>query len=122
MIARGDVIMSLILVSRKMEDFVTWVDSSKIKHHIMKYNDKVCYALMSSMYTLMYVCSLTTLIFSDLNCLWIQLVGASVSRVFSLHVYLYLILQFNTQLYLFVILSHLSFARPATLLNSFTDA
>ncbi|KAL2911153.1 U3 small nucleolar ribonucleoprotein imp3 [Polyrhizophydium stewartii] len=29
------------LVSRNMEDFITWVDSSKIKHKIMKYNDKL---------------------------------------------------------------------------------
>lgn len=29
------------LVSRQMEDFVTWVDSSKIKRNILKYNDKL---------------------------------------------------------------------------------
>lgn len=29
------------LVTRNMEDFVTWVDNSKIKAHIMKFNDKV---------------------------------------------------------------------------------
>lgn len=29
------------LVTRSMEDFVTWVDTSKIKRKIMKYNDKV---------------------------------------------------------------------------------
>ena len=29
------------LVTRSYEDFVTWVDSSKIKRHIMKYNDKL---------------------------------------------------------------------------------
>ncbi len=29
------------LVTRNREDFVTWVDSSKIKTKIMKYNDKV---------------------------------------------------------------------------------
>jgi U3 small nucleolar ribonucleoprotein protein IMP3 len=29
------------LVSRSFEDFVTWVDSSKIKRTIMKYNDKL---------------------------------------------------------------------------------
>lgn len=27
--------------SRNMEDFVTWVDSSKIKRNIMKYRDKL---------------------------------------------------------------------------------
>lgn len=29
------------LVTRSMEDFVTWVDSSKIKRTVMKYNDKL---------------------------------------------------------------------------------
>ena len=29
------------LVTRTMEDYVTWVDPSKIKKHIMKYNDKL---------------------------------------------------------------------------------
>lgn len=29
------------LVNRTMEDFVTWVDTSKIKRKILKYNDKV---------------------------------------------------------------------------------
>ena len=29
------------LVSRSLEDFVTWVDSSKIKRKILKYNDKL---------------------------------------------------------------------------------
>ena len=29
------------LVTRSMEDFVTWVDSSKIKRNIMKYRDKL---------------------------------------------------------------------------------
>ncbi|CAO3691463.1 unnamed protein product [Rhizopus stolonifer] len=29
------------LVSRSMEDYVTWVDTSKIKRKIMKYNDKL---------------------------------------------------------------------------------
>ena len=27
--------------TRNMEDFVTWVDSSKIKRNIMKYRDKL---------------------------------------------------------------------------------
>lgn len=27
------------LVVRNMEDYITWVDSSKIKKHIMEYND-----------------------------------------------------------------------------------
>ncbi|KAJ1798446.1 U3 small nucleolar ribonucleoprotein imp3, partial [Coemansia sp. RSA 2399] len=29
------------LVTRNMEDFVTWVDTSKIKRKILKYNDKL---------------------------------------------------------------------------------
>nr|POF27644.1 u3 small nucleolar ribonucleoprotein imp3 [Quercus suber] len=29
------------LVTRNMEDFVTWVDSSKIKRNVMKYRDKL---------------------------------------------------------------------------------
>ena len=29
------------LVTRNMEDFVTWVDSSKIKRDVLKYRDKL---------------------------------------------------------------------------------
>ena len=29
------------LVTRSMEDFVTWVDTSKIKRNVMQYNDKL---------------------------------------------------------------------------------
>lgn len=29
------------LVTRNMEDYVTWVDTSKIKRKIMKYNEKL---------------------------------------------------------------------------------
>lgn len=32
---------SAFLVTRNMEDFVTWVDSSKIKRNILKYRDKL---------------------------------------------------------------------------------
>uniref|UniRef100_A0A8C2JSJ0 IMP U3 small nucleolar ribonucleoprotein 3 n=1 Tax=Cyprinus carpio TaxID=7962 RepID=A0A8C2JSJ0_CYPCA len=28
---------------RSLEDFVTWVDSSKIKQHVMNYNEEVCH-------------------------------------------------------------------------------
>lgn len=28
------------LITRTMEDFVTWVDSSKIRQHVLEYNDK----------------------------------------------------------------------------------
>ncbi len=30
---------------RSMEDFVTWVDSSKIKQHVMNYNEEVCLSI-----------------------------------------------------------------------------
>ena len=29
------------LVTRNMEDFVTWVDTSKIKRKVLQYNDKL---------------------------------------------------------------------------------
>lgn len=29
------------LVTRNMEDFITWVDSSKIKRKVLQYNDKL---------------------------------------------------------------------------------
>jgi len=32
---------SAFLVTRNMEDFVTWVDSSKIKRNILKYRDRL---------------------------------------------------------------------------------
>ncbi len=28
-------------VDRNMEDYITWVDSSKIRQHILKYNDEL---------------------------------------------------------------------------------
>lgn len=30
-----------LLVTRTLEDFVTWVDSSKIKQHVLEYNGMV---------------------------------------------------------------------------------
>ena len=38
---------------RHMEDFVTWVDTSKLKRTIMQYNDEVCFNLFY------FHCSLT---------------------------------------------------------------
>lgn len=35
------VLIWFCFVSRNMEDFVTWVDSSKIKQHVMNYNEEV---------------------------------------------------------------------------------
>lgn len=32
---------SAFLVTRSMEDFVTWVDTSKIKRKVLQYNDKL---------------------------------------------------------------------------------
>ena len=29
------------IVTRAMEDYITWVDTSRIKRHVMKYNDKL---------------------------------------------------------------------------------
>ena len=29
------------LVGRQREDFVTWVDNSKIRRHVLEYNDKL---------------------------------------------------------------------------------
>ena len=29
------------LITRTMEDFVTWVDTSKIRRKVLKYNDKL---------------------------------------------------------------------------------
>lgn len=43
------------LVSRTLEDFVTWVDSSKIRRHVMEYNNMVrniinyCFTTKSSL-------------------------------------------------------------------------
>jgi U3 small nucleolar ribonucleoprotein protein IMP3 len=30
-----------MLITRKMEDFVTWVDTSRIRRQVHKYNDKL---------------------------------------------------------------------------------
>lgn len=37
----ADTITVTFLNVRHMEDFVTWVDSSKIKQHVMNYNEEV---------------------------------------------------------------------------------
>jgi len=41
-----------------MEDFITWVDSSKIKQHVMNYNEEVCGRILGAsscgVYTLLY--------------------------------------------------------------------
>ena len=41
------------LVTRSREDFVTWVDSSKIKTKILDYNDKVFDFRLKSSWTIM---------------------------------------------------------------------
>jgi hypothetical protein len=35
-------LLRLGFFSRHMEDFVTWVDTSKLKRTVMRYNDEVC--------------------------------------------------------------------------------
>lgn len=42
------------LVTRAMEDAVTWVDSSKIKRKVMQYNNKVNFNLTLSWTTMIY--------------------------------------------------------------------
>jgi len=37
----GDIENLVLTFGRNMEDFVTWVDSSKIKRNILKYRDKL---------------------------------------------------------------------------------
>jgi hypothetical protein len=32
-------------VNRNLEDFVTWVDTSAIRRHVMEYNEMVCTSL-----------------------------------------------------------------------------
>ena len=44
------------LVTRHMEDFVTWVDTSKLKRTVMAYNDEVCISFMFSMSYRMIEC------------------------------------------------------------------
>ena len=41
MVAVEALATGLLTKNRNMEDFVTWVDSSKIKRNIMKYRDKL---------------------------------------------------------------------------------
>lgn len=41
--------------SRNMEDFVTWVDTSKIKQHVMNYNDEVCFLLSHALQLLHFI-------------------------------------------------------------------
>jgi U3 small nucleolar ribonucleoprotein protein IMP3 len=41
MFVRGEGMSADVLGRRNMEDFVTWVDSSKIKRNVLKYRDKL---------------------------------------------------------------------------------
>lgn len=45
-----------LLVTRTLEDFVTWVDSSKIRQHVLEYNGLVSFAVS-------YICKLQLIIF-----------------------------------------------------------
>lgn len=38
------------IVSRTLEDFVTWVDNSAIRKHVLEYNDLVCLKFELKMY------------------------------------------------------------------------
>ena len=40
-----------------MEDFVTWVDTSKLKRTIARYNDEVRTLFQGADETLIYICS-----------------------------------------------------------------
>lgn len=53
------------LVTRNLEDFVTWVDSSKIRQHVLEYNGEVKIiksGLMDtrSIISIIYLCSITS--------------------------------------------------------------
>lgn len=54
-----------------MEDFVTWVDSSKIKQHVLNYNDEVSsgFAFSFALHTRfrIFVVCLTKTLFSSLS-------------------------------------------------------
>lgn len=54
---------------RNMEDFVTWVDSSKIRQHVLNYNDEVSsgFAFSPALHTrvMTFVVRLTKMLFSS---------------------------------------------------------
>ena len=52
-----------------MEDFVTWVDTSKLKRTVMAYNDEVSSSVYSPMFPLTEFSS-TILICYELSFLW----------------------------------------------------
>lgn len=41
--------MLICFYFRGLEDFITWVNSSAIKRHVMEYNDAVSYDLISNL-------------------------------------------------------------------------
>ena len=56
----------ILIMLRHMEDFVTWVDTSKLKRTIMSYNDEVHLRLsLPRMTLLIMIFSWTTLIYSS---------------------------------------------------------
>ena len=50
-------ISSLHCLYRNMEDFVTWTDTSKIKRHVLEYNEEVCIIVLSVDKVLMRTCA-----------------------------------------------------------------
>lgn len=64
-------------LSRHMEDFVTWVDTSKLKRTIMRYNDEVCLCLVTMYlkYRSFSLISLTTLTCYNPILAWKPLIG-----------------------------------------------
>ena len=51
----------LMLPDRHMEDFVTWVDTSKLKRTIMRYNDEVSRIRTCEVWVVPYSCSSWTI-------------------------------------------------------------
>lgn len=44
-----------LLVTRTLEDFVTWVNNSKIRQHVLEYNGLVSYYLYNIHYLLLLI-------------------------------------------------------------------
>lgn len=42
------------LVTRNMEDFITWTDTSKIRAHVLEYNEEVCIECSGMYRTMLY--------------------------------------------------------------------
>lgn len=73
------------LVNRTMEDYVTWVDTSKIKRKIMKYNDKVTFCPCVYMWS---ACLILSLIYSWMTMTFCKFLNSIHT---SLHKYIFLL-------------------------------